>query len=277
MQPAARTLVLTVPPPDAELAGDRLWAAGAAAIEERDAIDGRVELRTVLAADDSISLQRLGDVPGEWQVSFVDVDAAPAETWRDHAAPITIAPDLIIRPAWLERVNSPGVTEVEIEPGASFGLGDHPTTRLSAAAVWRSSPVHVLDVGCGSGVLAIVAALRGAERVVAIDIAEAAHEATTDNADRNGVGDRIAASTAPIGDVEGQFDLVLANILAPTLVALSTDLRRVTAPGGTLVISGVLAEHHDQVLAALAPFEVVRSDRLDGWAAVELRAPSASQ
>jgi ribosomal protein L11 methyltransferase len=78
-------------------------------------------------------------------------------------------------------------------------------------------------------------------------------------------------STTDLADVDDTFDLVLANILAPTLVALSADLRRVLAPGGALVISGILADAHDHVLAALAPLAVVESEFLDGWAAITLR------
>lgn len=274
MATSSRTLVLTVPAVDGEIAGDRLWSAGANAIEERPATDGRIELRTVLARDDAVSRRRLGVLPGEWQVCFVDVPLATAETWRDHARPIEIAPDLVVRPAWVEPAATPGVTEIAIEPGSSFGLGDHPTTRLCAAAVWRSGSSRMLDVGCGSGLLAILAARRGARRVLAIDIAEAAREATIDNAIVNGVDDRIEVAAQTLGDVEEEFDLVVANILAPTLVAMAYDLRRLTARDGSLMISGVLADRHDHVVEALAPMRVVQTDVLDGWAVVELRHPS---
>ena len=101
--------------------------------------------------------------------------------------PVPIADDLVVRPAWLPPLDQDGVTEVSIEPGATFGLGDHPTTRLSAAAVWRVRPApdRVLDVGTGSGVLAIVAALAGARSVTAIDIADVSPDVVRDNATRN--------------------------------------------------------------------------------------------
>jgi len=262
-----RVTELRVPIDDLELAADRLWQAGAPAVEEF--VEGDLGVaRSVLAADDATSIARLGALPRGWVVRHFDRPTEPAETWRQFAAPIVVSPTLTIRPAWLP---GPGVA---IEPGASFGLGDHPTTRLTARAVERlvGPETSVLDVGCGSGVLAIVAALRGAAPVVAIDIAEAAREATVENAARNGVGDRIDVSTRPLGDVAGRFDVVLANILAPTLIALAPDLRRVLSPDGALVVSGILAEAHDHVLAALAPLRRVSTDQLDGWAAVELRA-----
>jgi ribosomal protein L11 methyltransferase len=106
---------------------------------------------------------------------------------------------------------------------------------------------------------------------VAIDIAEAAAEATQDNARRNGVSDRISASTVEIADVDGTYDLVVANVLAPPLVAMADDLRRLTAPDGCLVVSGVLTDHHGHVLEALEPMVAVATDDLEGWASVELR------
>jgi ribosomal protein L11 methyltransferase len=106
-----------------------------------------------------------------------------------------------------------------------------------------------------------------------VDVASAAVEATRDNAARNHVADHVDADTTPAGDLDGPFHLVVANILAPTLVELADDLRRLTASDGRLVISGVLADRHDHVLSALAPMTVERTDTLDGWAAVTLRHP----
>jgi len=271
-----RLTVLRVPARDAELAADRLWSAGGRAVEELGGADGVVELRTVLAADDTTSRGRLGPLPDDWMLAFVDADEPPSEAWRDHAEPIAVNDELVLLPAWLSSEHVRDVSDtsrtVEIEPAGSFGLGDHPTTRLSADAVWRlvSRGDRVLDVGCGSGVLSIIAVLRGAREVVAVDIAEAAREATVANAERNGVADVIDAATTPVHEIDGQFDVVLANMLAPTLIALSADLRRLTAPSGRLVISGILADRHDHVLEAVRPMVVVSTHVFEGWAAVEL-------
>jgi ribosomal protein L11 methyltransferase len=267
--------VVTVPAADAELGADRLMQAGAFAVEERSATAGTVELWAVLAESDASARRLLGELPAAWSLRTEAVDPTPADTWREHATPVHIAPDLVLRPAWLPPLDEQGVTEVAIDPGATFGLGDHPTTRLSAAAVWRTRPVphRVLDVGAGSGVLAIVAVLAGADSASAIDIADIAPAVVVDNAARNGVADRITASTTPLAEVDGMFDLVVANILAPELVALAPDLRRVTTGAGMLVVSGVLAARYDHVLAALAPMELEGVDELEGWAALVLRHP----
>ena len=265
--------VVTVPSADAELAADRLTQAGAFAVEERAVGDGRVELRAVLADSESAAGERFGDVPPGWAVRSEPFDDTPAETWRDHASPIRVAPTLVIRPAWLPELCEPGVTEVAVEPGATFGLGDHPTTRLCAAAIWQMRPAGVtaLDIGAGSGVLAIVAVLAGARHATAIDIADVSPAVVADNARRNAVADRIVASTTPLEHIDDMFDLVVANILAPELVALAPHLRRVVAPGGIVLLSGLLDGRYDHVVSAMTPLRLTNVDELDGWVALTLR------
>lgn len=272
-----RLTVLTVPDGEVDVAADRLWEAGAAAIEERTEPGGWVALLTVLATADEVSAERIGGIPKAWSLGFVDRDEPPSQAWRDHVCPVEVNAELVLHPAWVRADEAADRTTVFVEPGGAFGLGDHPTTRLSADAAWRlTSPGdRVLDVGSGSGVLAIVCLLRGAEAAVAIDVADAAREATLDNADRNGVSDRLTASCLPLTEVNGSFDLVLANILAPTLTAMADDLVRVVRPGGHLVVSGVLAEHHGHVVEALDGLTVVARHIADAWACLELVRPVA--
>jgi ribosomal protein L11 methyltransferase len=267
--------VLAVPAVEAELGADRLMQAGAFAVEERLGDRGLVELRAVLADSESAAGNRIGDVPAGWSVYNETFDDTHAETWRDHARPVVVTPDLVLRPAWLPGDGAADVTEVAIEPGATFGLGDHPTTRLCAAAIWRTRPAprRVLDVGAGSGVLAIVALLAGAHTATAIDIADVSPAAVADNARRNGVADRIRASTTPLEHIADEFDLVVANILAPELVGLAPHLVRVTAPGGLMLLSGMLDGRYAHVVAALAPLELTRVDTLEGWVALTLDRP----
>lgn len=265
-----RAFVVTVANHEVELASDALWGLGVLAIEERALGPVSVELWTSLGDDADPSSM---DLPTAWPSRFVEVDETVADTWREFAEPIWIDDDLVVRPAWVPFEAPPGVTVLHIEPGATFGMGDHPTTMLSLRALRRlvQPGCSVLDVGCGSGVLAIAACVFGAASAVAVDIAPAAVPTTRANADANGVGERVSVSTTDLADVEGTYDLVLANILAPTLVALAADLRRVVAPGGALVISGILAEANAHVLAALTPLQVVATDELHGWVAVTLR------
>ncbi len=268
-------LVVDVPAGDAELAADALWSLGVVAVEERDGGPGRVELWTSLGDDGDAVLAALGDLPRAWRVRTEHVDDDVVDTWREFATPTRIDDTLVVRPVWVDASFGPDVTVIDIEPGPTFGMGDHPTTVLSLRAlrhcIAERPPRHVLDVGCGSGVLAIAAVRLGASMSDAIDISPAAPTVTEANARRNGVAERVRASTAPLQQVQGTYDLVVANILAPALVELAADLVRVLATDGALVISGILADRHDHVLAALHPLRVERVDELDGWVAVTLR------
>ena len=217
-------------------------------------------------------LFRSASLPGTaaWSWRFVEIDDVVVDTWRAYARPVEVGPGLVVCPAWVEPPARPGDVVLAIEPGSTFGLGDHPTTVLSLRALLGMVRPgdRVLDVGCGSGVLGIAAARFGAASVTCIDIAPAAVPVTLDNARRNGV--EVEVSTTPLGQVDGEFDVVVANILAPALVDLAPHLRRVTRR--VLIISGVLDGRYDHVVEALAPMPPVDVDVLDGWAAVSLRA-----
>jgi ribosomal protein L11 methyltransferase len=269
-------VVVSVAAPQAELAADRLWSLGVVAVEQ---IDGpMVELRTSLGndRDDVERALSLAFADGLATWRLVEVDESVADSWRAFATPTWVEPDLVIVPAWIDHEPfAPDVTVVLVEPGATFGAGDHPTTVLSLRAVRRAlragrNGASVLDVGCGSGVLAVGAVLSGARSAQGIDIAPAAVPVTTANAAGNGVSSSVSVATTPLADVMGEFDIVVANILAPALIELSADLVRVVADGGVLIISGVLVERFDHVVSALAPLRVQQVDQSAGWAAVTL-------
>jgi ribosomal protein L11 methyltransferase len=267
-------IVVSTSADEVELASDALWMLGVVAIEER-AVGGTVELWSSLGEDVDTITNAASRRLDQWPWRLVEVDETIAESWRDHAAPVYVEADLVVCPAWVPFTAAAGVTVVRIEPGSTFGIGDHPTTMLSIRALRAAlfDGATVLDVGCGSGVLAVGACALGASQTVAIDISPAAVPATQSNAAANGVADRVHVSTTPLAEVDGLFDIVVANILAPTLIELADDLRRVVAPGGQLIVSGLLADRHDHVEAALHPFR--RTDRqiLDGWAALSFSHP----
>ena len=183
-------------------------------------------------------------------------------------APIRVAPNLWIVPSWHEPPD-PVARAVRLDPGLAFGTGSHSSTRLILGFLEKQVRPgdRVLDYGCGSGILAIAAALLGAGEVDATDIDPQALETTRVNAARNGVAVRVAA---PDRLPPGTYDLVLANILAGPLIALAPRLASLTRAGGRIALSGVLEAQAGEVLRAYAPdFEAAVHAREDGWALLE--------
>lgn len=156
---------------------------------------------------------------------------------------------------------------LRLDPGLAFGTGTHPTTALCLEWLDARPPrgLRVLDYGCGSGILAVAAALLGAEAVDAVDIEPQALEATRANAERNGVAARLR-TFAPGALPPGRYDVVIANILARPLVELASTLTRRLAPGGTLVLAGMLADQAGAVARAYTPaLTLGRAGERDGW------------
>lgn len=278
----------------AHVVADRFWQLGVRGVAEADVDGGRIEVSSSVGGDVESIRRAVATFEPSWNWTVDAVPRTASEAWKEHAEPVEYRPGMWVIPAWhrsgtAERVNDPPIGRARrshdeivtrIDPGSAFGLGDHPTTKGCLAllsdvllTVGRRA-ASVLDVGCGTGVLSVLAAQLGVPTVRAIDVAHAAVTATRRNAELNGVAGRVDVDTTPLAQIDTVFDVVVANILAPVLVRLAGDLARVVAADGTLVVGGVLAARHDHVLAALEPFRPVDSSTDAGWTTLTLRRPT---
>lgn len=199
--------------------------------------------------------------------------AVPEQDWvratQAQFAPIRIDKALWVVPSWCPPPD-PDAVNLVLDPGLAFGTGSHPTTQLCLRWLARELRANesVLDYGCGSGILAIAAALLGAGRVVGVDIDPQALCAARANATRNGVG-AVFLSPDALADSPELFDVIVANILANPLKLLAPALARRIRFGGRVVLSGVLAMQSDDVAAAYRPwFRIDSSETEDGWVAL---------
>lgn len=174
-----------------------------------------------------------------------------SETWKHFFRPLHVSDRIWILPPWEKA--PPGDLAVVIEPGMAFGTGGHATTALCLEGLVESLDekpgASVLDVGCGSGILGIAAARLGAGRVVMIDNDPVAVQVARENADENGCPS-IETSGTPVEAVQERFPIVLANILAVTLVDLASPIAATVADGGDLLLSGILERQADEVIQA---------------------------
>jgi ribosomal protein L11 methyltransferase len=198
---------------------------------------------------------------------IVGVQAVPDQDWvrltQSQFEPVQVTPSFWIVPTWHE---PPAAAQqvIRLDPGLAFGTGTHPTTRMCLRWIAQHPPQgqRVLDYGCGSGILAIGAAKFGAAAVDAVDIDEAAVRSTEDNARANGV--QLAAGLPD--RASGRYDTVLANILATPLKVLAPLLCGHVAPGGHLVLAGILSRQASELQEAYAPYAALQvSDEEDGW------------
>lgn len=178
--------------------------------------------------------------------------------------PIRVSQRLWIVPSWHEAPD-PDALVLVLDPGMAFGTGSHPTTRLCLEWIERivTPGASILDYGCGSGILAIAAAKLGASEVLGVDIDLQAVSAARNNAERNEVDARFDDSARPL---VGQFDIVVANILANPLKALAPAITGHVRPGGKLALSGILEEQAEDLIAIYAPYiPLAIADTREGW------------
>jgi ribosomal protein L11 methyltransferase len=275
-------------PETTEAVTNRLWELGAVGVLEEDAVlraffppgtDAAVLTGGLHAyLHDLAALGLAGAAP---QVAIAPLPDEPwADAWRAHFRPTPVGRRLLVCPPW--DAPSPeaaaGRTVLLIEPGRAFGTGSHGSTWSCLEILERvlEGPrvPHALDVGCGSGILAVAAARLGVARVDAIDVDPDAVAATEENARRNAVADRVRAAVAAVETwTGGPVPLVLANLLGTAHLTLAGRLTELVTPAGSLIAGGLLAHEAPAVAGAFAAAGCWLAEvaEREGWAALLLR------
>ncbi|MEW5830513.1 MAG: 50S ribosomal protein L11 methyltransferase [Chloroflexota bacterium] len=268
--------------------------------EDLGSPSGPVTVRAYLPADERLEETRQRLEESLYYLGMIQPIPAPTytpiadqnwmEAWKARYQPIPIGERLIIVPAWLESPD-PSRVPIRIDPGMAFGTGTHPTTQLclefvesffddgskiaNPEIVNRKS--DVIDVGCGSAILSVAALKLGASRALGVDIDEASITASRENAEANRVADKLLLGLGSVDEIlAGQFEfrqapLVLANILAPVLVRLlEAGLGELVAPGGVLVLSGILDHQAESVIEAAQAqnLGLVEQRQIGDWVAL---------
>lgn len=237
-----------------------------------DRLAGRLK-----ALDDGLERIAKTHAVKTWRVCREIDEQDWAESWKAFFWPRKVTRRLVVKPTWRRYTSRPGEIVIELDPGMAFGTGTHPTTTLCLAMIEKYLPPRgtFLDVGCGSGILMIAAAKLEASRVWGVDIDEVAVAVTRQNLRLNGVEpSRCRVITAGLGDaVRGPFALVASNILSEVIVGLTGDVRRVLAPDGVWIASGITVEKRSAVVTALktAGFSILDVRRRESWVAIAAR------
>lgn len=206
-----------------------------------------------------------------------------ANNWKQYYKPFTVGERLLVKPSWEDVPDSGSRKILEIDPASSFGTGQHHTTRLVMEKLEGiiSDGDRILDLGCGSGILSIASMLLGAGEAVMVDIFENAVNTAAENMEKNGFSsDKYRALCGNIIDdgalrekIGGGYKVVVANIVADVIIAMSGLFRGFMADGGTLIVSGIITERLPEVLAALSEngFTVISKSEREGWNVIVVR------
>lgn len=189
--------------------------------------------------------------------------------WKQYFNPIEVGEKILIRPTWRDKYDPKDRVVLNLDPGLAFGTGTHETTRLCLQAVekYTNADTTILDVGCGSGILAVASLLLGAKSAVGVDIDETAVKTAKENAQLNGVQDKFTVLAGNLTDkVQGKFTLVAANIVADAIIMLSKDIKNFMYDDSVYIMSGIIDTRVDDVLNAIEDtFEVTEKLLENGW------------
>lgn len=197
--------------------------------------------------------------------------------WKKYFKPIEVGKKLLIRPVWVDDYNANGRTVLNLEPGIAFGTGTHETTRLCLEALenYVDTSTHMLDVGCGSGILSVAAMLLGAADVTGVDIDKLAVKVAGENGKLNGLSQPSYNMTVGnlTDSVTGEYNVVTANIVADAIIKLTPDVKKFLDTSAVYIVSGIIDIREDEVLSCLAEngFEIINRRTENGWVCLECK------
>jgi ribosomal protein L11 methyltransferase len=241
--------------------------------------DSAVRLAEIKNFLDDLSKREPEFIPAPPELSKVSTEDW-STSWKENFKPLRVGRRLLIVPSWENVAPDPDDVVLRLDPGMAFGTGGHETTRLCLELlenIMDAMPImhspSVLDVGTGSGILAMAAVQLGAQRVCAVDIDPQAIDVAQENLALNGLQDQVECSTTPLESLQGCFDVILANILAEELVRLAPLLVERLAEGGSLVLSGILADKEGLVRSGFASRSLEYCETLHQgeWVAIHYR------
>ena len=287
-------LEFCVPGPDVDHLSESLFSVGAISVDVTDADEGSAKEKAIFAEPGEIFelswnanrvvalfdsdvdvtkvIKNLEEFVNVSQLSDYQVRTVEDQDWvrltQKQFDPIQVTDRIRITPSWSD-VGVPSDVEIVLDPGLAFGTGSHPTTRLCLQWLDQASVSEriVVDYGCGSGILGIVAKKLGSKGVFCVDIDENALIATEYNAQRNGVDVNIQSAN---DEFKMSADILVANILSAPLKVLAAAFASIVRPGGRIALSGILVEQEDELCEVYQKqFDMKPFDRLEGWVCLE--------
>ena len=234
--------------------------------------DSAEEIKSIKSEIEQEPINNGGEPYGE--VSFNEVDEDDwAENWKKYYKPTRIGNKLVIKPSWESFEEQEGDLVIELDPGMAFGTGTHETTALCSEALeaYVSDNSLVFDIGCGSGILSIVAAKLGAAKVTAIDLDTMCVKVSKENVENNNVSQIVNVEHGNLLDIiQGKANIIVANIIAEIIAGLANDLSNYLEPDGIFIASGIILEKIKLVETALLDndFKIIDIKTRNSWACI---------